>query len=483
MSAFPSDTFYAPGESYYLKSGVPVSVPNPFDVKETDTNSFKTRISTTENGGGIVGKSTLALMNQSIPEVTYASVDLVTQTATGLNAIGLNVGQVGVQASLVVDNTLGVEAYMPITIYDTTTPSALKVSSSNISTQYSDISMGTPNMTITSVSNVTINSNATFDVNGNLTIDKAGVGTAALTGTDLTFSNATGTAKVGASGSLAYFGYGTAPVVSPGVSVDSNQSATLQFTDGTNKGLMQQSGSNIVIGSVSVPAAISIDPAGVVDIPNLTYPSTINTTTLNAVYGNFTSNISVVDLSATFINVTSNISALDISANFVYAPTLSCTDLNAIGSVYTSALNSNSLANLIEYAPTPNAFVNTTGAPGVWLGFFSVPISSNIAKCPSMDFHMPPIAIDPNNPPNFNWAGAIGVIGSNIGVTPLTFKNYAGVINGRDNVGGDCFVLRNGVDYNAATTDMDVYVIGIAQNPQFNVVANTSNVHIRGYPF
>ena len=467
MSAFPNDTFYAPGESYYLKSGVPVSVPNPFDVKETDTNSFKTRISTTESGGGVVGKSTLALMNQSIPETIFASVDLLTQTATGENAIGLNVGQLGTQATLIVDNQLGVNTYMPIKVYDTMTSSALQVTSSNVNTQYCDISMGTPNMTITAASNVTINSNATFDVNGNLTLDKAGTGTAALTATDLTFSNATGTAKVGASGSLAYFGYGTAPVVNPGVSVDSNQSATLQFTDGTNKGLMQQSGSNIVIGSVSVPAAISIDPAGVVDIPNLTYPSTINTTTINAVYGNFTSNISVADL----------------SANFVYAPTLSCTDLNSVGSVFTSSLNSHSLNNLIEYAPTPTANVNTTGFPGVWLGFFSVPISSNIAACPSMEFNMPPIAIDPNNPPNFNWAGAIGVIGSNIGVTPLTFKNYAGVINGRDNVGGDCFVLRNGVDYNNLTTDMDVYVIGLAQNPQFNVVANTSNVHIRGYPF
>jgi hypothetical protein len=75
------------------------------------------------------------------------------------------------------------------------------------------------------------------------------------------------------------------------------------------------------------------------------------------------------------------------------------------------------------------------------------------------------------------------VIGNNIGTTPLTFKNYRGVTPGTDCVGESCFVLRAGVDYNNSTTSFIIYVIGYANNPEYNVLNGTSNVMIRGFPF
>lgn len=471
MSALPNDTFYAPGQSYYVKANEPLVVPNPFQV-EDNTGSFVTEIDTTEiGGGGILGRSTLALKTTGgtlLSEVTLSGL-----TSSSLSAFNVNVGQPGTLSTLVVDGGLGVQTYAPITIFDTATPHAMQISSTHIASGGgSVIDLETPKMVI--------NTNVTIDTSANIVANKPGGGAdATLTPTDLTFTTASASAKMGTSGTIAYFGFGTAPVANPGVSVDSNQSATIQFTDGTNKGTLQMSGSNIVLGTASAPTAISIDPAGVVDIPNLTYPATINTTTLNAVYGNFTSNLS----------------ATDISANFVYAPVLSCLSLNSTGpGVATTALNGNllSASNMIEYQPTPTYGVATAGAVGAWVPFLSVPVSSNLVKYPTMDFHMPPMNIDSQNLPNFIWDGAIGVVGSNIGITPITYKTYSG-INGytgfggggttKDQVNGSCYILRSGVDYDVGTSNFVIYVQGNANNPSYNVLAGPSNIMMRAYPF
>lgn len=427
MAAFPNDTFYAPGKSYYLKAGEALTLPNPLDVID-DTGTFVTEIDTQAVGGVIVGQSTLALKTSG--GTLLSELTLTANTSSSASALNVNVGQPGAVSTLVVDGNLGVQTYAPVTIFDTATAAAMEITSTQISSAMgSGIKLGLPTMSL--------NTNVSIDQVGSIVATKPGGGVnAALTPDDLTFTGASATAKMGTTGTSAYFGFGTAPFDVPAVLVDINQSATIQFSDGTNKGAIQMSGSNVIIGSTAVPNAISIDPTGIVDIPNLTYPST-----LTAIYGNFTSNVN------------------------------------------TPSLNGNLLANTIHYADTFLNNVSTAGSPGVWILLASIPVILDLVRLPSMDFHTPPIVIAPNNPPNFNWEGGIGVIGNNFGSVPGVFKTYRGTINGGDCIGGDCFLLRNGVDYDSTTINLDIYVIGYQNDPEFATLNGVTNIQMRGYPF
>jgi hypothetical protein len=112
-------------------------------------------------------------------------------------------------------------------------------------------------------------------------------------------------------------------------------------------------------------------------------------------------------------------------------------------------------------------------------------VNPSIILYPSLDFHLPPLSVQPDNPPNFTWECGIGVIGDSIpSLSPITLKTYQGsVVSGGGNCFTDCFVLRNGVDYDSTTSNFIVSVIGLQDNPGFVTIAGSSNVMIRAFPF
>jgi hypothetical protein len=208
--------------------------------------------------------------------------------------------------------------------------------------------------------------------------------------------------------------------------------------------------------------AITISSTGQVDIPDILLPSTITTGTVLA-----------TDISTNTLTALSTILAIN--------------DITSLASVNATSLNGHILAssNSIQYCPIAATSLSTVGSPGSWLTYLTIPVNPSIILYPSLDFHLPPLTVQPNNPPNFTWECGIGVIGDSIlSVSPVTLKTYTGsVVSTGGDAFTDCFVLRNGVDYDSTTSNFIVKVIGLQNNPEFVTLAGSSNVMIRAFPF
>jgi hypothetical protein len=288
-----------------------------------------------------------------------------------------------------------------------------------------------------------------------------------ITASQVQFGNSGGdVAQVGLSGTSAYLGTSTAPLTTPGVLVNQYNGCELRFTDTSSDPFQITMASGVLKFSTPffppIPSvdAITISSTGVVDIPNIVLPSTITTTTLNA----------------TDINTSTLFALSTISAN---------ADITTLASINATSLNGHQLFSNIQYAPIAATGLSTTGSPGVWLTYLTIPVNPNMILYPSLDFHLCPISVQPDNPPNFTWECGIGVIGDSIpSVSPITLKTYQGsIVSGGGNCFTDCFVLRQGIDYDSTTSNLIVKVIGLQDNPGFFTMAGSSNVMIRGFPF
>lgn len=145
--------------------------------------------------------------------------------------------------------------------------------------------------------------------------------------------------------------------------------------------------------------------------------------------------------------------------------------------------------NLIEYWGTPFGDYSTVGVPG-WLQILTLPITnSNLLQCSSIDFHFPPLAVSADNgASNFVWSGGVGVIGDNMGVSPLSFKNYRGFSSFQflspdiayNTVVEPTLCLVQGIDYDVSTTSFHCFVISYSQNAHYYIMNGGSNVWARG---
>ena len=465
MSLLTHQSFANTDTPYWASASKPTSLVSPLSVVDTYGSPTK-KVSITANANGTGG----VFYSGSGGGNPFGLAFAQGSTQPG-NQLILDVGNTNAAMTLTSSNvvsTLPIVVDSPLNAQNF----AITPTSGGVQLTMGNAGGGSIQMTNSPTGAVSIMSNTTITPSTLILSDGAN-NSASMTSTKMQFGNGSGqVAQVGITGSSAYLGTNTAPLTTPGVMVNIANGAELQFTDSANVYGMKSTSGVLNLGSASVPNAISIQSTGQVDIPNLSYPSVINTTTLNA----------------------SQVNSTDISANFIAAPTLSCTTLNAIGSVNTSALNSTSLGGLLRYYPSPTT---STGA-NVWTQFYTITgVASNLMTCPSLDVILPMMSASANNYPNVVMVGVIGVIGNNITgastFTPITTKTWSGAAYygqpGSPNqpqfvpIGELTLSLKSGVDYNASTTSLIVCVLSAAQNTQYSVYAGTSNVVIRGFPW
>ena len=465
MSLLTHQSFANTDTPYWASASRPTSLVSPLSVIDTyGVPTKKVTITANANGTGGVFYSGSGGGNPFGMSFAQGS------TQPG-NQISLDVGNTNPVLTLTSSNvvsTLPVVVDSPLNAQNfTITPR-----SNGVQLAMGGAGGGLIDMTNSPTGAVTIMSNTAITPSTLILSDGANNSTS-TTSTKVQFGNGSGqVAQVGITGSSAYLGTNTAPLTTPGVLVNIANGAELQFADSANVYGMKSTSGILNIGSAAVPNAISVQPTGVVDIPNLALPATITATTINA----------------------SQVNSTDISANFIYAPTLSCSNVNAIGSVNTSALNGTALGGLLQYYPSPTT---STGA-NVWSQFYTISgVSSNLVKCPSLDVILPMMSASANNYPNVVMVGVIGVIGNNITgastFTPITSKAWSGAAYyGQPGspsqpqfvpIGELTLALKSGVDYDAATTNLIVCVLSAAQNTQYAVQGGTSNVVIRGFPW
>lgn len=133
-------------------------------------------------------------------------------------------------------------------------------------------------------------------------------------------------------------------------------------------------------------------------------------------------------------------------------------------------------------------FIDTTGSPG-WLNSgVSMPIPANLAACPKILVVLPNFTIRPNNNLNYNFNGELCVKGNNIVAFPK-YKAYS-YTGGYNSYSvpmifySDMIVLEQGTDYTGASTSLNIWVIGNANNPQFTFFGSTGTgqAFLIGFP-
>lgn len=150
--------------------------------------------------------------------------------------------------------------------------------------------------------------------------------------------------------------------------------------------------------------------------------------------------------------------------------------------------------------PTGNSIVSgytgtytstdTTGSPSTWLNTgISLPISVAQANCSFLMVNSMPISVRPNNGTNYNYNGLVCWKGDNI-IPFQTVKSYeytlgnVGTANPPTLFYSDTTVLEKLIDYDAASTSLELWVYGAAENPQFTFAAGNGSgeVFITGFP-
>ena len=443
MSAFPNNTFAADGVPLYLSSTQPITTPSPLVIQDTTNDLTQTVISSVSVINPPPTAPTLETsiaLTDSNGSNTFASINLANKNGNE-NIIAFNVNQPGYD-TLTIDNSNGIESQLPITVLSTTLPEYIRIEPPilyGVNGGSIDFSISNT-LKFGNYTEISDNNGIVYTYSSNqyyqLILD------------NLSFYNSAGSARIGVNnGGTAYFGNANAPLNTPGVQVNSNNSTTILFTDGSNVGALQQVGSNIVLSTQSSSNAISVEPNGDVTVPNLT---------LSNIYA------TLVDTSN--ISNASNITTSNID---------------------TSNLNSNSLANLLISYPNLTVGVGTAGFPGVWINWFDINIDPGQVVKPSLDVHISGISVAANNPPNYNWFGGIGVAGDNFPLAPPNCaKIYTEFLdNGAYGCFSETFCLQRGVDYDSNTTLLKVRIVGTANNPSFAIQASDHNVQIRAFPF
>lgn len=159
-------------------------------------------------------------------------------------------------------------------------------------------------------------------------------------------------------------------------------------------------------------------------------------------------------------------------------------------------INGETSKTQVEFFPCANFDLGTMGFPSVWRLAFTFPITNPaILKGETIDFHAPLVAVASDNGANYGWQMDYGIIGNNMGVAPLNcftqHKGWAvdwtvGILNYPTEI-NPTWCLVKGIDYDASTTQFQVYIRGNANNPHIfsqgnGGVPGGANAWCRGFP-
>jgi hypothetical protein len=265
MSLLTHQSFANTDTPYWASASVPTSLVSPLSVIDTyGVPTKKTSIITTSGGAGSVVVS-------GIDNSNPVGITLQQGATQPLNTITFNVGNVNGAMTMTTSNVI---SSLPIVI-----DSPLNAQNFQIVPTAGgvEMQMGTPaggGSTIAMTNGpgglVAIQGATTFSQSNIVFADKFNNDTT-INERQIQFGNAVGNvAQVGLTGSSAFLGTNTAPLTTPGVLVNINNGAELQFVDPSANVFGMKSNAGLLnIGPVALPNAISINPTGQVTIPDI----------------------------------------------------------------------------------------------------------------------------------------------------------------------------------------------------------------------